>query len=110
MTCYCSKDLCNNKNFRKKEFQKWRKVAKKQLDSKVTSFWLTLLDVSLNGFAGFVVIVFGIIIVRAVLSLKRNRRSEFEVVDPGMESQEVEEEEEEEDPLEENNDDDKKEL
>ena len=105
MTCYCSKDLCNNKNFHKKEFLKWRKVAKKQLNSKVTSFWLTLLDASLNGFTGFVVLIFGILAVRAILSLRRKRR--LDGVYPEMESQEIEE-----DPVEEDssNEDDKKEL
>ena len=109
MTCYCSKDLCNNKNFHKKEFLKWRKVAKKQLNSKVTSFWLTLLDASLNGFTGFVVLIFGILAVRAILSLRRKRRLEIvdDEVDPEMESREVEE-----DPVEEDssNEADKKDL
>ena len=108
MTCYCSKDLCNNKNFKKKEFQKWRKVAKKQLDSKVTSLWLALLDASLNGFTGFVVLIFGILIVKAILSWRRKRRLEMiEEVDPEMESQEAEKDSVEEESL---NEMDKKEL
>jgi hypothetical protein len=108
LTCYCSKDLCNNKNFKKKEFQKFRKVAKKELNTKVTSFWLKLLDASLNGFTGFVYVIFGIIIVNAILSWRRKRRLEMEVVDPEMEFEEIEENPVEEEIL--NDEEEKKEL
>ncbi len=78
MSCYCSQDLCNNRNFRKDEFKNWRLEAEQELLAKISSIWMTLLNASLNGFTCVVVMLFAAICVNAVLSWKRKGNKEDE--------------------------------
>ena len=72
MSCYCSKDLCNNQNFNNKKFHRWSKEAKKNLESKLTSYNLTLLEVVLNAFPCIVVLLFVTILLNSCWNWRRN--------------------------------------
>ena len=81
MSCYCSKDLCNNQNFNNKKFQRWSKEAKKILKSKLTSFNLTLFEVVINAFPCIVVLLFVSILLNFCWNRRRNINIEQQSTD-----------------------------
>ena len=81
MSCYCSKDLCNNQNFNNKKFQRWSKEAKKILKSKLTSFNLTIFEVVLNAFPCIVVLLFVSIMLNFCWNRRRNINIEQQSTD-----------------------------